>query len=101
MLSEMASSGPSTETCEATTTWIDKRKTNEQVSGTQLVLLGQLIGTHLESAHIPWVAGILETVLIALEEEFQEEPEIGAEGRVKQISFVIYSFPGLFSCCDK
>lgn len=29
--------------------------------------------THLEPAHIPGVAGILQAVLVALEEEFQEE----------------------------
>ena len=31
---------------------------------------------HLESAHVSWVPCILQTVLIALEEEFEEESEI-------------------------
>ena len=30
---------------------------------------------HLEPAHVPRVAGILKAILIALEEEFQLEPE--------------------------
>ena len=29
---------------------------------------------HLEAAHIPRVAGILEAVLVALQEELEEEP---------------------------
>ena len=35
---------------------------------------------HLEAAHIPRVAGILEAVLVALEEELQLEPGHGQCG---------------------
>lgn len=31
--------------------------------------------THLEAPHITWVAGILKAVLVALEEELEEESE--------------------------
>lgn len=31
--------------------------------------------SYLESAHVPWISCILQTVLIALQEEFQEESE--------------------------
>lgn len=31
--------------------------------------------THLKSSHVPWVASIFETVLIALQEELEEEAE--------------------------
>ena len=30
--------------------------------------------TYLEATHIPWVSGILEAVLVALEEKLQLEP---------------------------
>jgi hypothetical protein len=29
--------------------------------------------TNLESAHVPWIASILQAVLVALQEEFQEK----------------------------
>ena len=37
---------------------------------------------HLEAAHIPRVAGILEAVLVALEEELQLEPEQCGHGHL-------------------
>ena len=36
---------------------------------------------HLESAHVPRVPGVLQTVLVALEEELEEEPGRAEEKR--------------------
>ena len=33
------------------------------------------INTHLKPSHVPWIAGILQAVLVALEEEFKEKSE--------------------------
>lgn len=30
--------------------------------------------TYLKSTHVSWIAGILQTVLVALQEEFEEKP---------------------------
>ena len=41
--------------------------------------------SYLKSSHISWVAGILETVLVTLEEEFEEKPVIIRQNRTTKI----------------
>ena len=42
--------------------------------------------TYLEATHIPWVSGILEAVLVALEEKLQLEPATGLEMLIGRMS---------------
>lgn len=46
------------------------------------LLITRRYQTHLEAPHVPRIAGVLQAVLIALEEEFEEEPESRRENEV-------------------
>ena len=35
---------------------------------------GKVISAHLESTHVSWIASILQTILVTLQEEFEKEP---------------------------
>lgn len=43
--------------------------------------------SHLESAHVSWIPCILQTVLIALEKELQEESEREHKIKEKTINY--------------
>jgi len=45
--------------------------------------------SHLESAHVPWIPCILQTVLIALEKELKEESEREHKRKQKTISSIL------------
>lgn len=40
------------------------------------MIIKLILETYLESSHVSWIAGILKTILIAFQEEFQEKSEI-------------------------
>lgn len=49
-----------------------------------------LNNTHLKASHVAGIAGILQTVLVAFEEEFQEESAVGVEILVSHRVFCCY-----------
>ena len=44
------------------------------------VCVSLCVCSYLEAAHVPWVPRILQAVLVAFQEEFQEEPVRDTEG---------------------